>query len=158
MSAMGFARRKGRFLAAGELDPLQLGLPRARARELLLASAWRRTAGEALARHVGARKGRGDVLVLSVRDERWAAALGEILPSLAARLAARFPELGLARFKIEGLAGGDLAAEPLPSLADEEPRLAGHAEPPGAAEAGPPRSLEERLVDLARAYLARQKA
>lgn len=97
---MPMGRRVRGFERAGSLPPGQLGLPAGRARELVLQRAWRRVAGEAIARRAIALHIRRGVLEIAVADAHWAATLTELIPRLAGRLAASFPELGVRKFRL----------------------------------------------------------
>jgi hypothetical protein len=92
-------RRKG-FERAGSFGPGQLGLPAGCAREIQLALAWSRVAGDAISRHAKALGVRRGVLQVEVNDERWKEAVQEILPQLTGRLAAICPELRIRKFRL----------------------------------------------------------
>jgi len=94
------ARRDRGFERAGRLPADQLGVPRARGRELVLDRAWRQVAGEAVARRAVARRVVRGVLEVEVDDERWVETLGHLVPRLAGRLAARYPELRVRKFRL----------------------------------------------------------
>lgn len=133
-----------------------LPLSSRRARELALAAAWSRVAGPEIAARVAARAAGKGVLVLTPRDERWARAVVEWLPTLAARLAERHPELAVSRFRIE-VAGAPRRATP---IEDVERREVPTVEPAAAAPVERPvePAGAERLTLLRARYLARQKS
>jgi hypothetical protein len=96
-------RRKRGFERAGHFSVEELGLSRKRTRALLLAVAWRRTVGEAVASRTEAKKVHRGVLEVEARDPRTAVTLRRSLPTLAGRLADRYPELGIRKCRlIEG--------------------------------------------------------
>lgn len=93
-------RGEGGFRRIGEGGIRDLDLHARLAKPLELQWAWRRTAGEAIARRapvIGVRRG---VLEIEAADARWVEALRTLIPGLAARLAADFPELGVKRFRL----------------------------------------------------------
>jgi hypothetical protein len=95
--------RRGRgFERAGRLPARQLGLPHARARELVLAAEWRSVAGEAIARRASAVRVSRGVLEIRIEDERWRETLRSLVPRLAGRLAARCPDLGVRKLVLSG--------------------------------------------------------
>lgn len=154
---MRLHRRRRRFERAGRLVVDELGLPRKRARELALCTAWLDVAGEALARRATPIAIRRGVLELAVADERWVDTLRQLIPRLAGRLAGRYPELGVRRFRVRltdarrELLAGPLAfeeTEPVPAAdppANDEPSQA-------TVEQG---SAVERLERLIADYLRR---
>ena len=103
------ARRSfgGRFRSLGELGPGATGLPVRRLRDLALADAWRRVAGEAIARRTGKIRVARGTLVIEAPDRRWAEVLSTDVPRLAGRLAAEVPGAGIRRasLRIEGESG-----------------------------------------------------
>ncbi len=100
-AAMGQGRRRRGFEHVGRLSASQLGLPPRLARELLLATAWRRVAGETIARRAAAVRVRRGVLEIRVPDEHWATMISELIPRLAGRMAAAYPELGVRKFRMQ---------------------------------------------------------
>jgi predicted nucleic acid-binding Zn ribbon protein len=92
-------RRRNGFERAGTLSVRELGLPVQRARELVSCAAWRRVAGEAIASRTSVRIRRG-VLEIRVSDEHWAATLTDLIPRIAGRLAADYPDLGVRKFRL----------------------------------------------------------
>jgi Dna[CI] antecedent, DciA len=88
------------------LEPLSvlgargLGLSHARARELELEAAWRRVAGESLARRARVVALRRGVLELAVDGKAWRKAVEQLLPELGARLAREHASLGITRFRL----------------------------------------------------------
>ena len=96
---MVLSRRRRGFERAGRLPASQLGLPTRLAKELLLAAAWRHVAGETIARRATVRLSRG-VLEIRVPDEHWATMISELIPRIAGRMAAAYPELGVRRFRM----------------------------------------------------------
>lgn len=109
--------RKG-FQPAGTVSPEELGLPRKRARELLLAVAWRRVAGEALAARAEARRVFRGVLEVEPLEPDVRETLRTLLPELAGRIAAGYPALGVRRCRLIGT-GEDAAPAPALDLAQE---------------------------------------
>lgn len=158
------------FRRAGELSADRLEMPVARARELRLATAWRKVAGEAIAHRAPVRGIRRGVLEIEVPDERWASTLRELIPRLAGRLAGGYPDLGVKKLRLR-LAGevetpraraippaGDATAadDSAPFPDGDPPPPAEHSSPREAREeeetAAP---IEERLGRLADEYLDR---
>ncbi len=97
---MAQGRRRRGFEPVGRLPASQLGLPPRLARELLLAAAWRHVAGETIARRAVVRMSRG-VLEIRVPDEHWATMISELIPRIAGRMAAAYPELGVRKFRLQ---------------------------------------------------------
>jgi predicted nucleic acid-binding Zn ribbon protein len=93
-------RRKRGFERAGSFRPDQLGLPARRSRDLHLALAWIRVAGEAIARHARAMRVRRGVLEVEVLDPRWMATMKELMPRLTGRLTAACPELRVRKYRL----------------------------------------------------------
>jgi len=93
-------RRSSGFEPAGRIGPDQLGLPKRRARELLLAVAWRRVAGERLAARAEPRRVYRGVLEVEALDADTAESLRMLLPELAGRIAAGFPALGVRKCRL----------------------------------------------------------
>jgi predicted nucleic acid-binding Zn ribbon protein len=152
-------RRRRGFERAGRLPPREFDLPRARARELVLATSWRRVAGEPIAKHaraVGVRRG---VLEIAVDDERWLAMLRPLLAGLAARLSTLCPELRVRKFRLHRAdAGGseNSPAEPLGELPAESRSAASpevDVRPEGVSS--PAASWTERLESAMERHLAR---
>jgi len=129
-------------------------------------------AGEAIARRAPARGIRRGVLEVEVPDERWASTLRDLIPRLAGRLSAAFPDLGVKKLRLllPGVTGKPKASaipameaadadEEIPTFADSEPpREAGG--PPGESgsdenERTTPAEVEARLKNLAERYLER---
>lgn len=110
-------RSKRGWVGLGELPAAKLGLGSRRTRELVLGRAWREAAGEAIARRAPAERITRGVLVVRVPDGNWADTLIDLLPRLAARLAALHPELGVSRFRLlrEGSAESS-SSTPLPTV------------------------------------------
>jgi predicted nucleic acid-binding Zn ribbon protein len=92
------SRTRG-FRRLGEVGPEQLDLPAGRASQLRLAAAWRRVAGDLVARRTTALAVRRGVLELQVADESWAGTLEALVPSLAERLSAECPGLGIRKVR-----------------------------------------------------------
>jgi len=86
-----------------------MGLPLARARELAASAAWRRAAGEAIARRTPSVRLVRGVLEVELEDAAWSATLAELAPELAARLAGADPALKLKRLRLR--ARGEVVAE-----------------------------------------------
>lgn len=97
---MSVRRFRSGFRLVGRLRPDQMGLPAARGRELLLAHAWARVAGQALARRAVAHRIVRGVLEIEVADERWVETLVQLIPRLAGRLSSSYPQLGVRRFRL----------------------------------------------------------
>lgn len=97
---MAQGRRRRGFERVGCVPASQLGLPSRLAQELLLAAAWRHVAGETIARRTAARVSRG-VLEIRVPDEHWATLISELIPRIAGRLAAAYPELQVRKFRMQ---------------------------------------------------------
>ena len=97
---MAQGRRRRGFERAGRLPASQLGLPARLGQELLLSAAWRHVAGETIARRAAVRVSRG-VLEIRVPDEHWATMISELIPRIAGRMAAAYPELGVRKFRMQ---------------------------------------------------------
>ena len=80
--------------------PDDADLRRSQARRLRLAYAWTSVAGPALARRVEAVRVARGVLELEISDPRWAGEVKSLVPSLAGRLAGRFPDLGIRKMRL----------------------------------------------------------
>lgn len=93
-------RGEGGFRRIGDGGVRELGLEPRLAKTIELQWAWRRTAGEAIARRAPAIGIRRGVLEVEAPDARWREALRALIPGLAARLAEEFPELGVKRFRL----------------------------------------------------------
>jgi hypothetical protein len=128
MQPMRARRREGEFRRVTRLAPNRLGLPAAQGRALVLAHAWEDVAGEAVARRAPALRLDHGVLEIELPCEPWAAAMRDLLPRLAGRLAARYPDLGVRRFRLRPGTGGAGASAPVPAV-EPEPW---HAPPPDA--------------------------
>jgi predicted nucleic acid-binding Zn ribbon protein len=109
MAGMAYRRRRSGLRQLSSMTAEQLGLPRRRARELDLQAAWSEAAGEAIAQRARPLRIARGVLELEVEDERWIGSLRELVPRLAGRLAARHPELGVRRLRLQ--CGGRRAEE-----------------------------------------------
>lgn len=92
--------RRGTFVRLGEVGAAAIGLPARLAAELELARAWRRVAGEAVARRLVPEGIRRGVLELRVEDPRWFPAARALAPGLAFRMARQAPELGVKRLRL----------------------------------------------------------
>jgi hypothetical protein len=152
-------RRRRGFERVGRLPAAELGLPRKRARELVLSAEWSRVAGEAIARRaraVGVHRG---VLEIRVEDERWRQTLRSLIPRLAGRLAARCPELRLRKVVLLG-SEQEPSESPLAIAAPDEgtpdePAPVRGARSEAAAESPCARSAVERLESAKERYLER---
>ena len=146
-------RRKG-FRQVGQLSPRGMGLPIGRARELRAAHAWISVAGEAVARRARAWVQRG-VLEVEVAEPVWHQTLEPMLPELAWRLAAAYPELGVVRYRLRTPVTTKLPpARSLPADAPELPTGGG----PEATRPEPRTGkgdLRKRLESLGQRYLER---
>jgi predicted nucleic acid-binding Zn ribbon protein len=142
-------RRRGGFRRLDRGSLAAEGMPRKRVRELLLAEAWRRVAGDALSRRAEAEAVRRGVLEIRVTDPRWIDPLTEMIPRLAARLAQRYPELAVKRFRLR-VEGEESGPQPLPSVPPVEPEAPRATVAP--AEPAPP---GDRLETVASRYLAK---
>jgi hypothetical protein len=98
-------RDEGPFVRAGRWDAAALGLPHTLSRRLELDYVWRRVAGPLLAAKARAVAVRGGVLELAVDDPTWTQPVIDLLPTLAARLAATRPSAGVRRFRVKTSAG-----------------------------------------------------
>lgn len=107
----------------GRIGADELGLPRKQARALLLAVAWRRVAGEALAERAPARRVFRGVLEVEASGPRCAEELRRVLPALAGRIAADYPALGVRRCRVIE-AGQEGGTSPAADLAPPPPRCA----------------------------------
>jgi hypothetical protein len=153
------ARRDRGFERVGGLPADQLGLPRARGRELVLDRAWRQVAGEAVARRAVARRVVRGVLEVEVDDERWIETLRPLVPRLAGRLAGQYPELRVHKFRLILDRSRPL---PRPQPVEAIDRAAPPSEPRSPAKSAPhdPTSDEapaERLTRIMERYLDRPR-
>lgn len=154
-------RRARRLQRAGNFRVDELGLPAARAQELLLAHAWPRVVGEGIARRVTALRVRRGVLELEVPSDSWAKTLGPLLPRLAGRLAADYPELAVHSFRLRrggdgppaGVQSIDGACATTTTRAEIDSREQAAASG-GAPEKEPPWTVE-RIAGLVDRYLER---
>jgi len=106
-------RRARGFESLGRVGPTEIGLPAREARRLLLAHAWRREVGDAVAKRLRPQRVVRGTLEIEA-DECWARDLRGLLPSLAGRLARAAPELGVRRFRVRVVGqGGVPEAEPI---------------------------------------------
>ncbi|HEX6851479.1 MAG TPA: DciA family protein [Candidatus Polarisedimenticolaceae bacterium] len=103
--------RRGEFVRLGEVGASAIGLPERLARELELARAWRRVAGEAVARRLVPEGIRRGVLELRVEDPRWLPTARALAPKLAFRMSREAPGLGVKRLRL--LAGERREEAPL---------------------------------------------
>jgi len=94
------------FVSMGKLPVERLGLSRRRSMELGLAHAWTKAAGPALSQKAVPAV-RGGVLELRMRedDESWRQPLYDLLPQLAAAIAADRPALGIVGVRLFSTAG-----------------------------------------------------
>lgn len=154
-------RRTNRgFTRAADLSAAEMGLPTARARELLLARAWHEVAGETVVRHAPALGVRRGVVEIALPDGAWGRELRAVLPELAARLAAYEPALGVSRFRLVPVAvDAPEAAQVLPALAAGSTGARVPASGVDAQPAAPPAPatlpLDERLRRAIDGYLGR---
>jgi hypothetical protein len=148
-------RARTGFVPIGNVDLAGGAIPARRARELALHRAWVRAAGEQLARRARPLRIVRGVLEIEVADPRWGQVLDGLIPSLAARMAAADPSLGIRRFRI--FRHGHTAGENRPVAIP----LPDHEEPEGAAERRVPtggatsKAGRSSIGDLASAYLGR---
>ena len=151
------ARRDRGFERAGRLPADQLGLPRARGRELVLARAWRRVAGEVVARRAVARRVARGVLEVEVDDERWIETLGPLVPRLAGRLAAHYPDLRIRKFRLVLDRSRPLPRPQPVEAVDEEPPPSALRSPANGDPSDPTgdESPAERLKRVMERYLDR---
>ena len=95
----------------------------------MLAAAWRRVAGEAIARRARVAGIRRGVLEIAFDDERWREALKAAIPGLAARLARVCPGLGVRKFRLRR-EGRECPERPVPLPIDAEAREVPEADGP----------------------------
>lgn len=154
VSVAGKRWKKSGFTELGVLRPDRLGLPKKLAREMSLQRAWAEVAGPAIARRATPRRIRRGVLEIEVDDAGWAATLRELLPTLAGRLATRFPELGLRKCRLFVANQPDIGEAF--ATAEATPPAVPESEGPreSATQAGTSRSID--LNDLMERYLARR--
>jgi len=157
-------RRRRGFEHAGTLPLDSLGLPRGRARELILAQAWEDVAGSKLVHHARALCVQRGVLEIEISGGRWTDTLSELLPGLTGRLSRRYPELGVRKFRWivrDSKERGPILA--LDTSRETEARETKAVEAAQEAPALPKQEIEiddrrdqdERLQELARRYLER---
>ena len=153
---MEWKRSRRGFRHVADLSARGMGLPAARARELRLARAWRRVAGEPLARHVRARGIVRGVLLVEADSAAWRTAAESLLPRLASRLASAFPDLGVKRFR---LCAPNSAPSEAMRVPDADPHEISICDPPPRHPLERPasRSLTS-LDDVASRYLERRSA
>ena len=118
MSDPSIRRRRRGFERIGTSGARGLSLPPPRARELLLADAWQRAAGTALAARARAVRVERGVLEIEVPERRWADALRQQLRELASRTAALAPDLQIRKLRVR-LPDG---SEAIPAAALDEAR------------------------------------
>ena len=152
---MGFRRRRSGLKQVGRLSVDELGLSRRRACELRLQAAWVEVAGEAIAQRAEPVRIARGVLELAVEDERWIASLRDLVPRLAGRLSARYPELGVRRFRLK-LAGQSAEAPVAVDAHDDPPRSRPPVEEPEEASVAEESALE-RLERVSERYLQRSE-
>ena len=148
---MSTRRRRRGFEPVGRVSATELGLSRRRADELTLRVAWRRVAGEALARRAAALSIERGVLVIGIEDERWVETAKALIPRLVGRLAGSHPELGVRRCRLRvGERGSTEAAlRVVPEEAsesgttDREPTRESETERPSSPDIPVGRRLEE---------------
>jgi hypothetical protein len=150
-------RRSRGFEQVGRVGLEGCGLRRAEARRLRLEHGWKVVAGEAVAGRLRvARVARGTLEISA--DARWATSLEPVLGGLVGRLAGRFPELGIRRYRltVEGAPEAKSTVTVSPESADT-PDAERPATPvrPSREDAGPPTPLQERIERAARRYLER---
>jgi hypothetical protein len=121
MSGPSIRRRRRGFEPLGTSGARGFSLPPARERDLLLADAWQRAAGTALAARARAVRVDRGVLEIEVPERRWADALREQLRELASRAAALAPDLRIRRLRVKFPDGSE--AIPVAPL-DEAPATA----------------------------------
>jgi hypothetical protein len=152
-------RRRRGFEHAGTLPLDRLGLPRGRARELILAQAWEEVAGSKLVRHARALRVQRGVLEIEISGGRWTDTLNELLPGLTGRLARRYPELGVHKFcwivRDSKERGPILALETSRETEAVEAAQEAPALPKHEIEIDDRRDPSERLQELARRYVER---
>ena len=154
-------RRRRGFEHAGSLPLDRLGLPRNRARDLILAQAWEHVAGSALAAQARVVRVQRGVLEIEVACGRWTETLSEFMPGLTGRLSRLYPELGVRKFRLIR-PDSDEHEPPQPvevtettphsRVAQEAPELPGKT-----LDTRDPRPQAERLEELAQRYVERGK-
>ena len=104
----------------GQLPVERLGLSRRRSGELSLMHAWTKAAGAALARKAVPTV-RGGILEVRMRDddESWRQPLYDLLPALAAAIAAERPALRIEAVRLFSVAGEPVG--PVQSLSTPSP-------------------------------------
>ncbi len=143
---------KRAFVPVGSLPATRLGLSASRSAELQLHRAWIRVAGPRLAAQaaaIGIRRG-----VLEIRmaapDDAWSRTLDDLLPALAAAMAAEHPGWGIESVRLTDPSGDPLGE--IQTLADPVPaRPAARPRPAERDRKREPIPLER----LMRAYLSR---
>jgi hypothetical protein len=169
---MRIRRRSKGFEQAGTIRADQLGLPAKRARELLIARAWQRVAGDVMATSVPVAGVRRGVLEITAPDRRWADTVRPLMPRLAGRMAAELPELKIRACRLleDGEGGAPAGRIPIETRTEtppsEEAPAAPAARAPAATESTPRpagqdpgerlRAVMERYLELARARRARR--
>ena len=158
-------RRKG-FELAGTVRPAALGLAKAPTTRMKLLLAWRQIAGPALEDLADVSLKRGLLDVVAGQPDA-TALLEPVLPLIASRMARRYPELKIQRFRL-GTAGdssprmparaidpiGDALAEP--GQAATRPSQRARTTTIRRAEVPDPDELLRRLEAVSRRYIDRQ--
>jgi hypothetical protein len=130
---------------------------------LVLADAWRRAAGPALAARARAVRAERGTLEIEVPDRRWAEALAGQLVELASLTSALAPDLLIRKLRVRLSDGTEVIAASPVAPEGESRRAPVRAEPArprprgGTSESGavPAEATPEKLGDLRDRYLAR---
>jgi len=158
-------RRKG-FELVGTVKPAALGLRKSSAARIGVSLAWREIAGPVLDEQTTVSLSRG-LLDVIARGPEARSLIEPVLPLIAGRLAGRFPELNVRRWRLstsgdESSRTASVTVEPLnesqpaaPSAAGERPsrrdsEKAREEEPPDTT------ALRRRLEAVSRRYLDQQ--
>ncbi len=156
----GVTRRfpKKGFVSLGKFPTERLGLSSRRSDELRLLQAWAQAAGSRLAAKatpLGIRRGVLE-LRMTADDDAWCRTLFDVIPGLAASIAAAHPGLGIEAVRLSMADGKPVGeARPIAGCKSVGGRIRSVAPDPDSAGAGEMRPL--RLERVMRAYLSRSK-
>ena len=153
----GVTRRfpKKGFVSLGKFPTERLGLSSRRSDELRLLQAWAQAAGSRLAAKatpLGIRRGVLE-LRMTADDDAWCRTLFEVIPGLAASIAAAHPGLGVEAVRLSTADGKPVGeARPIAGCKSVGGSVASDPESAAAGKSRPP-----RLEHVMRAYLSRSE-
>jgi hypothetical protein len=157
----GVRRRfpKKAFVSLGTLPAERLGLSARRSAELSLLRAWARAAGSPLAARATPLVVRRGVLEMRMTtiDEAWCRTMFEVIPGLAAAIAAEHPRLKIESVRLTS-AEGKPVGELQPIAACEPPARSIRSAAPQSRSSAAEQPRPLQLERVMRAYLSRSKA